>query len=69
MTNEQESQLALALQAIRAEERFACWKIADEARKNDPRDKAGWLVAFDIANQIKMRDFASSVSRPHGESP
>lgn len=53
-----------ALQAVRADERLACWKIADKERnalKNagPDNDKAAWLVAFDIANGIKMRDLAS----------
>lgn len=42
-------------QAIREDERLACWKIAENERATASVDKAAWLVAFDIANQIKMR--------------
>lgn len=42
--------------ATRADERLACWKIAENERATAPVDKQAWLVAFDIANAIKMRD-------------
>ena len=51
----------LSLQAVREDERLACWKIADRERtalKNADPTKAAWLVAFDIANAIKMRGTA-----------
>lgn len=60
--------LALALQAAREDERLACWKIAEEERRTAPPDKQAWLVAFDIANAIKMRGLAlSSQQRAQGE--
>jgi len=49
----------LSLQAVREDERLACWKIAEEERHSASVDKAAWLVAFDIANQIKMRGMPS----------
>ena len=45
----------LSLRAVRENERMACWKIAENERATVPVDKAAWLVAFDIANAIKMR--------------
>ncbi len=51
------STCAKAEAAIRADERLACWKIAENERATAPVDKAAWLVAFDIANAIKMRDY------------
>jgi hypothetical protein len=62
--------LALAVQAARADERLACWKIAEEERKTAAPDKQAWLVAFDIANAIKMRDHGTpSVSSHHQGTP
>ena len=58
----------LALQAAREDERLACWKIAEEERKTAAVDKPAWLVAFDIANAIKMRGHTSPLSRPQGET-
>lgn len=34
-----------------------CAAIADAARQ-DPKDKAVWLVAFDIANSIRQMKFS-----------
>lgn len=63
--------LSLAIQAAREDERLACWKIADKERtalKNACPEKAAWLVAFDIANAIKMRGVVSAVGQS-GETP
>ncbi|MDB5606697.1 MAG: hypothetical protein JWP25_3597 [Bradyrhizobium sp.] len=57
----------LALQAVRADERIACWKIAEKERdalKNADPKKAAWLVAFDIANAIKRRDSTPQEPNP-----
>jgi hypothetical protein len=48
--------IELHIQMAVAEEREACAKIADAARKDDPT-KEVWLVAFDIANAIRSRSF------------
>lgn len=39
-----------------ADEREVCAKIADAGRKDDP-EKEVWLVAFDIANSIRGRNY------------
>ena len=70
----QRAQEPLSLQAVREDERLACWKIADRERtalKNADPTKAAWLVAFDIANAIKMRGTAltSTPSEPAQRQP
>ncbi len=57
----------LALQAVRADERLACWKIAENERATAMPDKQAWLVAFDIANAIKMRDFTPTPAAESAE--
>jgi hypothetical protein len=47
----------LSLQAVREDERMACWKIAEAERASAAVDKQAWLVAFDIANAIKARGY------------
>jgi hypothetical protein len=47
----------LSLQAVREDERMACWKIAEAERASAAVDKQAWIVAFDIANAIKARGY------------